>query len=136
MRVRPDTRAVDLRPAELTAQATLQGVDAIEAVLAATPDTPSPIIGIEENHITRKPLMEAVRLVRPCSSPALNSQTQSVAKAIEDKDFEGAISLRDPEFAECLIAFRATTVIDDSLKLPENQRMRIGIMQCVESDGL
>lgn len=48
----------------LTRQATLQGVDAIEAVLAATPDTPSPIIGMEENHITRKPLMEAVRLVR------------------------------------------------------------------------
>ena len=94
----------------------MQGVDAIEAVLAATPDTPSPVIGLWENQITRKPLVDSVKL------------TQSVAAAIEARDFDKAISLRDPEFEEGLIAFGATTYIDETLRLPEDKRMRVGIM--------
>lgn len=49
-------------------QATLQGAEAVDAVLNATPDSPSPVIGIEENKITRKPLMAAVKRVSlfPC----------------------------------------------------------------------
>lgn len=43
--------------------ATLQGVEAVEAVLENTPETPSPMIAINENKITRKPLVDAVRLV-------------------------------------------------------------------------
>lgn len=43
--------------------ATLQGVEAVQAVLDSTPETPSPMIAITENKITRKPLMEAVKLV-------------------------------------------------------------------------
>ena len=43
--------------------ATLQGVEAVRAVLDSTPDTPSPMIAITENKIIRKPLMEAVKLV-------------------------------------------------------------------------
>lgn len=43
--------------------ATLQGVEAVQAVLDSTPDTPSPMIAIIENKITRKPLVEAVKLV-------------------------------------------------------------------------
>lgn len=43
--------------------ATLQGVEAVEAVLESTPETPSPMIAINENKITRKPLMDAVKLV-------------------------------------------------------------------------
>jgi len=42
---------------------TLQGVEAVLAVLDSTPDIPSPVIAITENKIIRKPLMEAVRLV-------------------------------------------------------------------------
>lgn len=45
--------------------ATLQGCEAVNAVLESTPDTPSPVITINENKIERKPLMEAVKLVRP-----------------------------------------------------------------------
>ena len=45
--------------------ATLQGGEAVKAVLESTPDTPSPMIAINENKITRKPLMDAVRLVNP-----------------------------------------------------------------------
>lgn len=42
---------------------TLQGIEAVKAVLEATPDTPSYMIGVRENKITRVPLMEAVEMV-------------------------------------------------------------------------
>jgi hypothetical protein len=35
----------------------------VEAVLAATAEMPSPLIGLEENKITRKPLLKAVEVV-------------------------------------------------------------------------
>lgn len=44
-------------------QATVQGVEAVEAVLRATPETPSPMIGMSQNKITWRPLMKAVELV-------------------------------------------------------------------------
>lgn len=97
--------------------ATLQGVEAVEALLSAQPGEPSPVIGIEENKIIRRPLMEAVQM------------TQAVTKAIEAKDFKKALSLRDSEFDECLRAFNAISRLDDKYKLPENQRLRIGIIQ-------
>lgn len=84
--------------------ATQQGAEAVNAVLEATPDTPSPVICIVENKICRRPLMEAVK------------QTQSVADAIKVKDFEKAMGLRDHEFAEYHNAYITTT----SAKLPEN----------------
>jgi 6-phosphofructokinase 1 len=39
-------------------------VEAVDTLLEANPDTPSYMIGIRENKITRVPLMEAVELVR------------------------------------------------------------------------
>ena len=53
--------------------ATLQGVEAVKAILELTPDVPSPLIAIDENKICRRPLVEAVRI------------TKSVASAIEAK---------------------------------------------------
>lgn len=44
-------------------QPTLQGVEAVDALLESTPDTPSYMIGISENKITRIPLVEAVEMV-------------------------------------------------------------------------
>jgi 6-phosphofructokinase 1 len=43
--------------------ATIQGVEAVNAVLASTPETPSPMIGMRENKVIRTPLVEAVKLV-------------------------------------------------------------------------
>lgn len=48
--------------------ATLQGVEAVNAVLEATPETPSYVIGIVQNKIVRNPLEKAVELVRPLLS--------------------------------------------------------------------
>jgi hypothetical protein len=41
----------------------LQGVDAVEALLEAEPNTPTYMIGVQENKITRVPLMDAVKMV-------------------------------------------------------------------------
>lgn len=51
--------------------------------------------------------------------------------AIANKDFDRAVGLRDPEFADCLHAFRATTRLNQTYRVPKAQRMRIGIIQCV-----
>lgn len=96
--------------------ATLQGVDAVEALLEAKPDTPSYVIGIRENKIKRTPLMHAVE------------QTQRVAACIENKEFDKALELRDPEFEEGLKAFDLISRIDERVKLPEAKRIRMGII--------
>jgi 6-phosphofructokinase 1 len=96
---------------------TLQGVEAVKAVLEATPETPSPVICIVENKIIRKDLMEAVKL------------TKDVAKKIEAKDFKGAMAGRDAEFGEYFQAFKFMTATNkDDHKLPENKRMRVGLI--------
>lgn len=97
--------------------ATLQGVEAVEALLEAKPETPSYVITIRENQVTRTPLMEAVK------------QTQLVAHKIETKDFDGALALRDPEFDECLRSFwYASKVADEEGKLPPAQRLTLAIV--------
>ncbi|KAF4306400.1 hypothetical protein GTA08_BOTSDO05726 [Botryosphaeria dothidea] len=96
---------------------TLQGAEAVNAVLDATPDTPSPVICILENKIVRRPLMEAVK------------QTHEVAAAIKAKDFERAMGLRDVEFAEYHSAYQITTTAKiPDMQLPAEKRMRVGII--------
>lgn len=97
--------------------ATLQGVEAVKAVLDSNPDTLSPVICIVENKIVRKDLMEAIKL------------TKEVAANIEKKDFAAAMKGRDAEFEEFLQAFNITTATDKSdLLLPPEKRMRVGII--------
>lgn len=125
-RLKLDTRVTTLghtqrggRPCALDRiLATLQGVESVDAVLDLVRNGggESPLIGIAENQIIRVPLMKAVEM------------TQAVAKCIEDKDFKRAISLRDAEFRNSFDAFAATTRLDDRIKLPSAQRMRVGIM--------
>jgi 6-phosphofructokinase 1 len=43
----------------------LQGADAVEALMDAKPGTPTYMIGVQENKITRVPLMDAVKMVFP-----------------------------------------------------------------------
>ncbi|OJD39871.1 6-phosphofructokinase [Diplodia corticola] len=96
---------------------TLQGAEAVNAVLDATPETPSPVICILENKIVRRPLMEAVK------------QTHEVAAAIKVKDFDRAMSLRDVEFAEYHAAYQImTSAKTPGLQLPAEKRMRVGII--------
>ncbi|KAG0198837.1 6-phosphofructokinase, alpha subunit [Mortierella sp. GBA30] len=101
--------------------ATMQGVEAVEAVLASRPDVPSPMIGMNENQITRTDLMKAVAL------------TGEVAKAIARKDFVGAMDLRDPAFNQQYEQFMATTLacshdLKDNGDKKKDQSLRIGII--------
>ncbi|OCF45858.1 6-phosphofructokinase [Kwoniella heveanensis CBS 569] len=95
---------------------TLQGVQAVQALLEATPETPSYMIGIQENKITKVPLLEAV------------AQTQAVATAIENRDFAKAMSYRDSEFQEMLQAFQISSSLSVSDEAPKDKRLRIGIV--------
>lgn len=97
--------------------ATLQGVEAIKAALESTPETPLPMIGILENKIVRQPLVEAVRL------------TKSVAEAIENKQFDKAMGLRDSLFEEAYGHYLLTAVYDDlSQVVPEKDRLNVGLV--------
>ncbi|KAG6033090.1 hypothetical protein E4U41_007006 [Claviceps citrina] len=96
---------------------TLQGVEAVKAVLEATPDTETCFIAMNENKIVRKPLMRAVQ------------ETKDVAKAVDSKDFDRAMSLRDTEFADQYKSYiTMTNVLVDDHKLPDKQRMKIGFI--------
>ncbi|KAH8660780.1 phosphofructokinase-domain-containing protein [Tricladium varicosporioides] len=98
--------------------ATLQGVEAVNAVLDATPETVTPFIAINENKITRKPLVQAVL------------DTKEVAKAIEARDFNKAMSLRDTEFTDMYNSYMTTTAtgLDEAMLLPHKRHMRIAII--------
>jgi 6-phosphofructokinase 1 len=96
---------------------TLQGAEAVNAVLDATPDKPSPVISIIENKIVRNPLLQAVEL------------TKEVTRCIEAKEFDKAMSLRDAEFGEYYKGYIVTTSVEKpELKLPKEKQMRIGII--------
>jgi 6-phosphofructokinase 1 len=90
---------------------TLQGVEAVRAVLDATPETETPFIAINENKITRKPLVKAVQ------------DTKEVAKAIAARDFDRAMSLRDAEFSDFYQSYMTTTAtdLDENMKLPSHK---------------
>ncbi|KAI0008217.1 6-phosphofructokinase [Xylariaceae sp. FL0662B] len=98
--------------------ATLQGVEAVKAVLDATPETETCFIAITENKITRKPLMAAVQ------------ETKEVAKAIDAQSFDKAMSLRDTEFSDQYKSYMMTTAmgLDEDIHLDESKRMRIGFI--------
>lgn len=89
---------------------TLQGVEAVEAVLDSTPETPTHVIAVIENKIVRANLMEAVKA------------THEVSNAIKAKEFDRAMSLRDAEFTEYHNAYMTTTATDQpQLKLPKEK---------------
>lgn len=91
--------------------ATLQGIEAVRAVMDAKPDTATCFIAVNENKIVRKNLMQAVR------------DTQEVAKAIEARDFDRAMNLRDTEFADMYSSYLITTAstLDTKMMLPEEK---------------
>jgi 6-phosphofructokinase 1 len=96
---------------------TLQGVEAVKAVLDMSPQSPVPVITIRENKIMRTPLMEAVQL------------TKDVTEKIHNKQFDAAMAMRDAEFKEYYNAYLNTATPDHPrLYLPEGKRMRIAII--------
>lgn len=96
---------------------TLQGVEAVRAVLEMTPDSPSPVIIIRENKIERASLMKAVEL------------TKKATERIQAKDFDAAMSFRDPEFKEYHNTYlKLSTADHPKMILQESKRMRVAII--------
>ncbi|KAI0447306.1 phosphofructokinase-domain-containing protein [Xylaria telfairii] len=97
---------------------TLQGVEAVKAVLEATPETETCFIAITENKIARKPLMAAV------------AETKEVAKLIDGQRFNEAMALRDTEFSDQYksYAMSANMGWGDVSTVKENEKMRIGFI--------
>ncbi|KAL1983273.1 hypothetical protein VTN96DRAFT_295 [Rasamsonia emersonii] len=96
---------------------TLQGVEAVKAVLEVKPDSPSPVIVIRENKIERMPLMEAVKMTQECAS------------LIKANEFDAAMNMRDPEFKEYHKAYLNTTTADHpKMLVPDDKKMRIAII--------
>ncbi|XP_072253280.1 ATP-dependent 6-phosphofructokinase, liver type [Leuresthes tenuis] len=62
------------------------GVEAVIALIEASPDTPACVIGLSGNHAVRLPLMECVEM------------TKLVQKAMKEKRFDEALALRGGSF--------------------------------------
>ncbi|KAK5441428.1 6-phosphofructokinase, alpha subunit, partial [Exophiala xenobiotica] len=92
-------------------------VEAVQAVLETTPETPTPVITIRENKILRSDLQECVRL------------TESAAKAIQARDWNAAMKLRDAELREGFDSYKLTTSPESTrLRIPQEHRIRIAII--------
>lgn len=86
--------------------ATLCGAEAVSAVLSATPETDAVFIGISENKVMRRPLMECV------------NETKNVSKAIADKEFDLALRLRGGDFLQSFQTLRTFKRIEPKVAAP------------------
>ncbi|OMJ23426.1 ATP-dependent 6-phosphofructokinase [Smittium culicis] len=98
--------------------ASVQGAEAVEAILQAREETPSLVIGILENKITAQPLKEAIRL------------TSLVSKEIKNRNFQRALELRSSAFLKQLQSYKeiATFHVDGRDLVPEDKRLNIAII--------
>jgi 6-phosphofructokinase 1 len=95
---------------------TLTGHEAVNTILSAKPEDEPVVIGIRNNRITRIPLMESVK------------RTQEVAKAVESKDYERAMSLRSSSFKDAFQTFKTMVRALPHPTDPTKKRFRIGVL--------
>ncbi|XP_077008002.1 ATP-dependent 6-phosphofructokinase, platelet type isoform X2 [Tamandua tetradactyla] len=84
--------------------ASRMGVEAVIALLEATPETPACVVSLSGNHAMRLPLMECVQM------------TQDVQKAMDERRFKAAVQLRGRNFESNLNTYKQL-----SSKLPNDQ---------------
>uniref|UniRef100_F7IIF7 ATP-dependent 6-phosphofructokinase n=1 Tax=Callithrix jacchus TaxID=9483 RepID=F7IIF7_CALJA len=84
--------------------ASRMGVEAVIALLEATPDTPACVVSLSGNHAVRLPLMECVQM------------TQDVQKAMDERRFQDAVQLRGKSFEGNLNTYKRLAI-----KLPDDQ---------------
>ena len=95
---------------------TLMGYEAVETLLNARPEDEPVVIGIKNNRMTRLPLMESVL------------KTQAVAKAIAEKDYERAMSLRSSSFSDAFKTLRMMIRALPHSAEANQKRYRIGVL--------
>ena len=97
---------------------TLMGYQAVETVLAAKPEDEPQMIAIRGNRITTAPLMKCVE------------QTRAVAQAIEDHDYERAMTLRGSSFTETYRTLRTLLRSLPHTPAPGQKQLRLAVMNC------
>ena len=95
---------------------TLMGYEAVNTILDAKPEDEPVVIGIRNNRMTRLPLMESVR------------KTQTVAEAVNAKDYERAMSLRSSSFKDAFKTFRTMVRALPHQVDPAQKRYRIAVL--------
>jgi 6-phosphofructokinase 1 len=74
---------------------TIQGIEAVKTILSGTADSPSLMISMNENKVTRQPLMQCVQ------------KTCAIATAMKERRFEDVLKLRDLDFASSFSMLRS-----------------------------
>ncbi len=95
---------------------TLLGHAAVENLLNASETSEPQLIGLRGNRITSSPLMECVE------------KTHAIASAIENQDYDQAMSLRGNSFIEAFHTLRTMLRALPHIPKPGSQRFRLAIV--------
>ncbi|CAK6432882.1 unnamed protein product [Pipistrellus nathusii] len=98
--------------------ASRMGVEAVVALLQATPETPACVVSLSGNQAVRLPLMECVQM------------TQGVQKAMDERRFKEAVQLRGRSFEGNLNIYQQL-----SIKKPDSQITKSGCNVAVINVG-
>lgn len=88
--------------------ASRMGVEAVLALLEATPDTPACVVSLRGNQAVRLPLMECVQM------------TQDVQKAMDERRFDEAVKLRGRSFEGNLNTYKRLAIKEPDDKIPKS----------------
>lgn len=95
---------------------TMLGYEAVETLLRSSPETAPQLIGIRENRVVASPLMGNVE------------ETQAVAEAIDEGDYERAMQLRGGSFIESFDTFRTLVRATPRAPAPGRRPLRLAIL--------
>uniref|UniRef100_A0A8D0CB64 ATP-dependent 6-phosphofructokinase n=1 Tax=Salvator merianae TaxID=96440 RepID=A0A8D0CB64_SALMN len=88
--------------------ASRMGVEAVLALLEATPETPACVVSLSGNQAVRLPLMECVQM------------TQDVQKAMDERKFNEAVQLRGRSFQNNLNTYKLLSTKKSAAELPKS----------------
>ncbi|KAB0383488.1 hypothetical protein FD755_005405 [Muntiacus reevesi] len=95
--------------------ASRMGVEAVVALLEATPETPACVVSLSGNQAVRLPLMECVQM------------TQEVQKAMDERRFKDAVQLRGRSFENNLNTYKRLAIKLPDSEIP-NSNCNVGVV--------
>ncbi|KAM5337537.1 ATP-dependent 6-phosphofructokinase, platelet type [Glossophaga mutica] len=98
--------------------ASRMGVEAVLALLQATPETPACVVSLNGNQVVRLPLMECVQM------------TQDVQKAMDERRFKDAVRLRGRSFEGNLNTYKRLSIM-----MPASEVLKSGFNVAVINVG-
>ncbi|XP_070328372.1 ATP-dependent 6-phosphofructokinase, platelet type isoform X2 [Odocoileus virginianus] len=95
--------------------ASRMGVEAVVALLEASPETPACVVSLSGNQAVRLPLMECVQM------------TQEVQKAMDERRFKDAVQLRGRSFESNLNTYKRLAIKLPDSEIP-NSNCNVGVV--------